>query len=160
MRCDLNSSGIDLHSKVIFDSLSYEAYIPIMPEASPSPSAAESLATLPTAEPQGSFAGVDRKSGLLAQPKKEKKWLKCPICNEEFVQRRKWQEYCSKKCKNKNFWRTHKVVKTDSQPLPVPEQTKPQPKTKKANITICLTKIHQQSKCAPAQPAHLRTFPS
>lgn len=82
-----------------------------MPEASPSQAPEESLATSATAEPQAPSRSVDRRMGLEAQAAKEKEWLKCPICNKRFVKQRKWHEFCSKKCKNKNFWKTHKVMK-------------------------------------------------
>lgn len=35
----------------------------------------------------------------------------CPNCETVFTTKRAWQRYCSKKCRNEHFWKTHTVVK-------------------------------------------------
>lgn len=36
--------------------------------------------------------------------------INCAMCKKDMPLHRKWQRFCSKKCKNDNYRRTHKMV--------------------------------------------------
>jgi hypothetical protein len=39
----------------------------------------------------------------------------CLNCHQDFTTKRSWQKYCSRKCRNEHFWKTHTVVETEKQ---------------------------------------------
>lgn len=38
------------------------------------------------------------------------KQIKCLCCDQSFITKRAWQKFCSRKCRNDYFWKTHEVV--------------------------------------------------
>lgn len=45
---------------------------------------------------------------------REKIEIKCPQCGKLFQLKARWQKYCSTQCRNDYYWKTHKVVKIES----------------------------------------------
>ena len=43
----------------------------------------------------------------------EVKARECAVCKELFLPKKDWQKYCSPKCRNAQYWSTHKIVKIE-----------------------------------------------
>jgi cytochrome c len=44
-------------------------------------------------------------------------FMKCPVCEKEYGQNRKWQKFCSVECRD--GW--HRFIRTGQLPMPLPE---------------------------------------